>query len=74
LWIKNLPKLQRTSDLTNQTRNITVRAKKCKGKPIGWREGIKGTVGGQKGRAMARSKNFSGIAKAMTEQRGIETK
>ena len=39
-----------------------------KGKPIGWCEGIKGTTGGQKGRAKARSKTFPGIAKAMANQ------
>ena len=41
---------------------------KSKGKPIGWCEGIKGTTGGQKGRAKARSKTFPGIAKAMIDQ------
>lgn len=39
-----------------------------KGKKIGWCEGIKGTTGGQEGRAKARSKTFPGIAKAMAMQ------
>ena len=45
--------------------------KLCKGKKIGWCEGIKGVSGGQKERAKARSKTFPGIAKAMAEQWGF---
>ena len=43
---------------------------KCKGKKIGWCEGMRNIKGGQKERAKARSKTFPGIAKAMADQWG----
>ena len=70
LWIKGLPTLKRKSDLPKPKPKYICRGEKCKGKPIGWCEGIKGTTGGQTGRAKARSKTFPGIAKAMAEQWG----
>ena len=68
LWLKNLPTLQRENDLPKPTPQYICQGEKCKGKAIGWCEGIKGTTGGQPGRAKARSKTFQGIARAMAEQ------
>jgi site-specific DNA-cytosine methylase len=68
LWLKNLPELQPTNMLPKPEPMYICQGEKCKGKKIGWCEGIKGTTGGQKGRAKARSKTFPGIAKAMAEQ------
>ena len=68
LWLKNLPELQPTNLLPKPEPMYICQGEKCKGKKIGWCEGIKGTTGGQKGRAKARSKTFPGIAKAMAEQ------
>lgn len=70
LWIKGLPELQRTNNLEKPEPKYICQGEKCKGKAIGWCEGIKGTHGGQEGRAKARSKTFSGIAKAIAEQYG----
>lgn len=70
LWLKNLPELQRTTNLDKPSPQYYCQGEKCKGKAIGWCEGIKGTAGGQAGRAKARSKTFPGIAKAMAEQWG----
>ena len=68
LWLKGLPELNRTSDLEKPKPMYICQGEKCKGKAIGWCEGIRGTSGGQAGRAKARSKTFPGIAKAMAEQ------
>lgn len=68
LWLKGLPKLEPTNMLPKPEPLYICEGEKSKGKAIGWCEGIKGTVGGQKGRAAARSKTFPGIAKAMAEQ------
>ena len=68
LWLKNLPRLNRTSELSKPEPMYFCQGEKCKGKAIGWCEGIKGTTNGQAGRAKARSKTFPGIAKAMAEQ------
>ena len=72
LWLKGLPKLERTSDLPKPKPKYICQGEKCKGKAIGWCEGIRGTTGGQAGRAKARSKTFPGIARAMAEQWGKE--
>lgn len=68
LWLRGLPILNRFNDLPVPEPQYICQGEKCKGKKIGWCEGIKGTIGGQKGRAKARSKTFPGIAKAMAEQ------
>ena len=68
LWLKNLPTLDRKIDLPVPDPQYICQGEKCKGKKIGWVEGIKNTTGGQAGRAKARSKTFTGIAKAMAEQ------
>lgn len=68
LWLKGLKPLERISDLEKPKPKYICQGEKCKGKAIGWCEGIKGTSGGQEGRAKARSKTFPGIAKAMAEQ------
>lgn len=68
LWLKGLPVLNRINDLLVPEPQYICQGEKCKGKKIGWCEGIKGTTGGQKGRAKARSKTFPGIAKAMADQ------
>lgn len=70
LWLKGLPKLIHTNVLPKPAPQYICQGKLSKGKKIGWCEGIKGTTGGQKGRAAARSKTFPGIAKAMAEQWG----
>lgn len=70
LWLKGLPTLNRLTDLPKPMPKYYCQGEKCKGKAIGWCEGIKGTTGGQAGRAKARSKTFPGIAKAMAEQWG----
>lgn len=68
LWLKNLNKLERTSILEKPKPLYICNGEKCKGKAIGWCEGIRGISGGKEGRAKARSKTFPGIAKAMAEQ------
>jgi hypothetical protein len=70
LWLKGLEPLCKTSDLPVPPPLYVCQGEKCKGKKIGWCEGIKGTHDGQQGRAKARSKTFSGIAEAMAEQWG----
>lgn len=70
LWLKGLPLLKKTSDLPKPEPMYICQGEKCKGKKIGWCEGIRGTSGGQKGRAKARSKTFPSIAKAMADQWG----
>lgn len=68
LWLKGLPKLVPTNQLPEPEPQYICRGPLCNGKKIGWTEGIKGTTGGQAGRAIARSKTFPGIAEAMAEQ------
>ena len=68
LWLKNLPTLIRKTDLCKPSPKYYCQGDKCKGKAIGWCEGINGIRGGQAGRAKARSKTFLGIALAMAEQ------
>lgn len=67
LWLKGLPTLERFNNLPKPEPKYICQGEKCKGKAIGWCEGIKGTSGGQEGRAKARSKTFPGIARAMAE-------
>jgi hypothetical protein len=68
LWLKGLPNLVPTNMLPVPEPEYICQGELSKGKKIGWCEGIKGTTGGQKGRAKARSKTFPGIAKAMATQ------
>jgi len=68
LWLKNLAKLIPTNMLPEPAPKYICQGELSKGKKIGWCEGIKGTTGGQEGRAKARSKTFPGIAKAMAMQ------
>lgn len=70
LWLKGLPKLKPSDILPVPKPEYICQGKLSKGKAIGWCEGIKGTTGGQEGRAKARSKTFPGIAKAMAKQWG----
>ena len=72
LWLKNLPLLERTNDLPKPPPAYICQGEKCRGKPIGWCEGIRGTANGQEGRAKARSKTAPGIARAMSKQWGDE--
>lgn len=68
LWLKGLPKLEPTNILPEPEPMYVCEGEKCKGKKIGWCEGMRNIKGGQKERAKARSKTFPGIAKAMAEQ------
>lgn len=68
LWLKGVALLERTSHLEKPKPKYYCNGEKCKGKAIGWCEGIRGTTGGQVGRAKARSKTFPGVARAMAEQ------
>lgn len=68
LWIKGLPKLKPTNMLPEPEPMYVCQGEKCKGKKIGWCEGMRGIKGGQKERAKARSKTFPSIARAMAEQ------
>jgi len=68
LWLKGLPKIEATNMLPEPEPKYICQGELSKGKKIGWCEGIKGTTGGQEGRAKARSRTFPGIAKAMAEQ------
>ena len=68
LWVKGLSTLQRTSNLPKPSPMYICEGEKCKGKAIGWCEGMRNIKGGQSERAKARSKTFPGIAKAMAEQ------
>ncbi len=74
LWLKGLPDLQPTNILEEPQPMYICQGEKCKGKKIGWCEGMRGIKGGQKERAKARSKTFPGIAKAMAEQWGGQAK
>jgi len=68
IWLKGLPELKDTDRLPKPEPMYICQGEKTKGKKIGWCEGIKGTTGGQAGRSKARSKTFTGIAKAMANQ------
>jgi hypothetical protein len=68
LWLKGLPKLEPTDMLPKPEPMYICEGEKCKGKRIGWCEGMRNIKGGQKERAKARSKTFPGIAKAMATQ------
>lgn len=68
LWLKNLKPLERLTHLPAPGPLYICQGDKCKGKRIGWCEGIRGTTDGQEGRAKARSKTFPAVAKAMAEQ------
>ena len=68
LWLKGIENLVPTKMLAEPEPVYICNGELSKGKKIGWCEGIRGTTGGQKGRAKARSKTFPGIAKAMAEQ------
>lgn len=70
LWLKGLKELECKINLEKPKPKYYCQGEKCKGKAIGWCEGIRNTTGGQVGRAKARSKTFPGIAKAMAEQWG----
>lgn len=70
LWLKGLEPIERLTMLPTPEPLYICKGEKCKGKKIGWCEGIKGTTNGREGRAKARSKTFPGIAKAMAEQWG----
>lgn len=70
LWLKGLEELKPTNMLPEPEPMYVCQGEKCKGKKIGWCEGMRGIKGGQKERAKARSKTFPGIAKAMAEQWG----
>lgn len=70
LWIKGVLPLKPTNMLPEPEPEYICKGELLKGKKIGWCEGIKGTTGGQNGRAKARSKTFPGIAKAMAAKWG----
>lgn len=70
LWLKGLPKLNRSNDLPVPPPMYILQGEKGKGQKIGWCEGMRNIKGGQAERAKARSKTFPGIAKAMAEQWG----
>lgn len=70
LWLKNVDSLIPTNLLPEPEPMYICQGEKCKGKKIGWCEGMRNIKGGQKARAKARSKTFPGIAKAMAEQWG----
>lgn len=70
LWLKKLPKLKPTNMLPEPDPVYICQGSKCRGKKIGWCEGIRGVKGGQKERSKARSKTFPGIAEAMADQWG----
>jgi site-specific DNA-cytosine methylase len=68
LWLKGLPNLEYTDMLPKPEPLYICQGEKCKGKKINWCEASRGHKGIS--RAMARSKTFPGIAKAMAEQWG----
>ena len=70
LRLKGVGKLKVINNLPKPGYMYTLKGDKCKGKKIGWCEGIRGIKGGQEERAKARSKTFPGIAKAMADQWG----
>lgn len=69
-WLKGVKPLERKTMLPPPPPLYICNGEKCKGKAIGWCEGIKGTTGGQSGRAKARSKTFPGVGNAMASQWG----
>jgi len=71
LWLKGLPLLVPTNMLPEPEPMYICEGEKCKGKKIGWCEGMRNIKGGQEARAKARSKTFPGIAQAMAQQWGI---
>jgi len=71
LWLKGLPKLFYTHVLPEPEPMYVCQGEKCNGRKIYQTEGMRGVSGGQKARAMARSKTFPGIAKAMAAQWGL---
>ena len=68
LWLKELPRLQRTTFLPKPPPMYICQGEKCNGKSIGWCEGMRNIKGGQKERAKARSKTPPNLARAMAEQ------
>lgn len=70
LWLKGLNSLVPTEMLPEPQPIYICQGEKCKGKKIGWCEGIRDIKGGQEERARARSKTFPGIAAAMAQQWG----
>lgn len=70
LWLQGLPLLEPTNMLPKPSPEYYCQGEKTNGKAINWVEGIRGTTGGQKGRAKARSKTFLGIAQGMADQWG----
>lgn len=70
LWLRGLEPLKRTNDLPEPEPMYILQGEKGKGKKIGWCEGMRNIKGGQTERAKARSKTFTGIAKAMADQWG----
>ena len=64
MWLRGLPKLKRISGLPKPEPKYICQGEKCKGKAIGWCEGV------TRDRARIRSKTFPSIAKAMAEQWG----
>lgn len=68
LWLKGLPHLVPTNMLPEPEPMYICEGEKCKGKKIGWCEGMRNIKGGQEARAKARSKTFPGIAKAFATQ------
>lgn len=67
LWLNGVSELKRTSYLKKPEPLYYCQGEKCKGKAIGWCEGVKA---GKEDRAKVRSKTFPGIAKAMADQWG----
>lgn len=70
LWLKGLKPLERTNILPKPEPLYICQGEKTKGKHIGWCEGMRNISGGQTERAKARSKTFTGVARAMAEQWG----
>lgn len=72
LWLKGLNVLERKTSLPKPEPMYICKGEKCYGKKIGWCEALKTGKGKgtQAERAKARSKTFSGIAKAMADQWG----
>ena len=70
LWLKGVEKLKETNRLPEPEPMYICQGIKCKGKKIGWCEGLRNVKGGQAERSKLRSKTFPGIAKAMAEQWG----
>lgn len=68
-WLKGLSPLDYRDTIIDKPAPMYIcNGKKCKGKAIGWTEGLRGMS--SKERSKARSKTFQGIADAMAEQWG----